>query len=98
MVTWAKLPGHNLPFHGLHERMHQLSGHHAHRCGQIETACRDAALTTREIVPVLFRRPLDPHQLGFALGETLAHINLLLRRGILAAETGADGVIRYRTV
>ncbi len=90
------LPGHNLPFRGLHERAAQLALHHEHRCTQVEAACRDAALSCRELVPVLFRRPLDPHQLGFALGETLAHVNLMLRRGRLAASTGDGDVIRYR--
>lgn len=92
------LPCHNLPFHGLHERAAELAGHHARRCGQIEAACRDQALSCLEIVPAIFHRRLDAHQLGFALGEALAHINHMRRTGRLAIESAADGVLRYRTL
>ncbi|CAK0602402.1 metallo-beta-lactamase family protein [Burkholderia pseudomallei] len=32
----------------------------------------------------------------FALGEAIAHLNLLWLAGELARETGADGVLRFR--
>ncbi len=44
----------------------------------------------------LFDRKLDLQHVGFAIAETLAHLNLLLRSGRLARETGSDGVWRYR--
>ena len=91
------LPGHNLAFHGLHERVGQLIHHHDHRCSLIIAACKDTALTCRELVPALFHRKLDPHTLSFALGETLAHLNYLVKRDRLRAST-ADGIVRYRTI
>jgi glyoxylase-like metal-dependent hydrolase (beta-lactamase superfamily II) len=90
------LPGHGLPFYGLHERIGELIDHHAARCGDIALAARDRALTVAEIVPHVFSRPLDAHQTGFAFGEVLAHVNHMLGRGELRLETDASGVDRYR--
>ena len=76
------VPGHNLPFIGLHERVDELLAHHEGRCAAIVAACRDRALSAAELVPVVFGRAIDdPHQMGFAFGEALAHVNLLRRRG-----------------
>ena len=87
------LPGHNLPFIGLHARVDELASHHALRCDAIAAACRDRRLSAAELVPVVFGRVIsDPHQMGFAFSEALAHANLLLRQGRLAFEGG-----RYRT-
>lgn len=88
------LPGHQLPFHGLHERCRQLTGHHHERCNLIETACRQKAHTVADLVPVLFPRPLDPHQLGFAFSEVHAHVNSMLRLGKLTQRTDSDGAVR----
>jgi glyoxylase-like metal-dependent hydrolase (beta-lactamase superfamily II) len=90
------LPGHGLPFHGLHARIDELIEHHAQRCARIADACRPRPLSAAEVVPVLFERELDAHQTGFAFGEVLAHINYMTRRGELVRETGNDGVFRYR--
>ncbi|MGI4955284.1 MAG: MBL fold metallo-hydrolase [Janthinobacterium lividum] len=88
------LPGHNLPFIGLHGRIDELTAHHEGRCDAIVAACRSVACSAADLVPVVFRRPIDdPHQMGFAFGEVLAHVNLLRRQGRLAVEGG-----RYRTV
>jgi glyoxylase-like metal-dependent hydrolase (beta-lactamase superfamily II) len=77
------MSGHHLPFRPLHERIDQLIGHHEARCALIEEACKLSPRTAAEIMPVLFRRPLDPHQTSFAFGETLAHMNLMARQGRL---------------
>ena len=92
------LPGHGLPFHGLHDRVEELIVHHGLRCGEISAACREIPRSVAEIVPFLFTRPLDAHQTGFAFGEVLAHVNHMLGRGELRLETDAGGVDRYRTV
>lgn len=83
------LPGHNLPFLGLHARLDELAAHHAARCDGIYDACRERGRTGAELVPVVFRRPIeDPHQMGFAFSEALAHANLLQRQGRLRFEQG----------
>jgi glyoxylase-like metal-dependent hydrolase (beta-lactamase superfamily II) len=92
------LPGHGLPFYGLHERIAELMAHHAQRCLAIAEACRNRPLSVAEIVPHVFHRDLDEHQTSFAFGEVLAHVNHMLVQGELALETDADGADRYRAV
>jgi glyoxylase-like metal-dependent hydrolase (beta-lactamase superfamily II) len=86
------LPSHDAPFHGLHDRLVDLARHHDERCDLLLRASAEPA-TVAEIMPKLFRRRLDVQQLGFALGETVAHLNYLLLRGRLA-EVGARGDAR----
>jgi glyoxylase-like metal-dependent hydrolase (beta-lactamase superfamily II) len=77
------LPGHNLPFVGLSVRADELIAHHEARCAAILNACRTAPQTVAELVPVIFGRRIDdPHQLVFAFGEALAHVNLMVRGGM----------------
>ena len=90
------LPGHGLPFYGLHVRVGELIEHHAQRCGMIADACRQHPLSVAELVPHIFHRDLDEHQTGFAFGEVLAHVNHMLGGGELVLETDAGGTDRYR--
>jgi glyoxylase-like metal-dependent hydrolase (beta-lactamase superfamily II) len=90
------LPGHGLPFRGLHHRIAELLEHHRQRCGLIAAACEQRPLSVAELVPQVFHRELDEHQTGFAFGEVLAHVNHMLGLGQLVLETGADGIDRYR--
>jgi glyoxylase-like metal-dependent hydrolase (beta-lactamase superfamily II) len=88
------LPSHNLPFFGLHARIDALAAHHRARCGEVLAACEEPK-TAMQLLPVLFRRTLDRHQLGFAVGEALAHLHYLMHQGALARDLGADGVHRF---
>ncbi|HUN40662.1 MAG TPA: MBL fold metallo-hydrolase [Acetobacteraceae bacterium] len=90
------LPGHGLPFYGLHARIAELITHHAQRCGLIAAACRERPLSVAELVPHVFHRELDEHQTGFAFGEVLAHVNHMLGGGELVLETDSGGTDRYR--
>jgi hypothetical protein len=47
-------------------------------------------------MPVLFRRELDIHQLFFAMGEAIAHLNHLFQHGRVTRTTGPDGVHRFQ--
>jgi glyoxylase-like metal-dependent hydrolase (beta-lactamase superfamily II) len=85
------LPSHNLPFYGIDTRIDQLALHHAERLAELEAACATPR-TTMEIVPLLFRRKLDAQQLGFAIGEALAHLHYLVDAGRLTRRERADGV------
>ena len=92
------LPCHNLPFEGLHARIEQLEAHHLQRCDLIAAAAGEP-ISCAEVVPIIFHRPLaDPHQLSFAVGEALAHLNYMCRLGVLAAEPDGAGTVQYRTV
>src|SRR5271170_4564617 len=81
------LPSHNLPFYGVHQRIDELAAHHHARCDDTIAACARPA-SAADLLPVLFRRQLDRHQMGFALGEALAHLHYLERQGVLTRQTG----------
>jgi glyoxylase-like metal-dependent hydrolase (beta-lactamase superfamily II) len=85
------LPSHNLPFYGLHARTRQLRALHGERITEAVEACATPR-TGAEIVPVLFRRTLDRHQLGFAIGETMAHLAHAVALGRLRRLERGDGV------
>jgi glyoxylase-like metal-dependent hydrolase (beta-lactamase superfamily II) len=88
------LPSHGLPFDGLHERLTLLAAHHAERLERTLEACA-APATAATILNTLFQRPLDAHQMGFALAETLAHLNHLLNRGQIGRTPDGAGVLLY---
>ena len=89
------LPGHNLPFVGLPARIDELIAHHQSRCAAILSALGAGSATATELVPVVFGRTIDdPHQMSFAFGEALAHVNYLARRKALAIRPGPGGAWR----
>ncbi|MFO1039141.1 MAG: MBL fold metallo-hydrolase [Geminicoccaceae bacterium] len=89
------LPSHGLPFVGLHQRREQLARHHDERLDAVLGACVEPH-TAYEVLRVLFPRELDAHQTGFALAETLAHLNRLRRAGTIERSMREDGVSLYR--
>jgi len=89
------LPSHGLPFRGLHHRLDYLRQHHDERLAETVSAIAEPR-TASELVPVLFRRQLDTHQLGFAIGETLAHLHYLEAEGHAEQHVDADGIHRFR--
>jgi glyoxylase-like metal-dependent hydrolase (beta-lactamase superfamily II) len=88
------LPGHQLPFYGLHARTVDLIAHHDVRCAAIAEACCTTARSAAELVPIIFHRQLDPHQMSFAFSEVQAHVNYMLRKGELAWLESSDGIER----
>jgi glyoxylase-like metal-dependent hydrolase (beta-lactamase superfamily II) len=88
------LPSHNLPFYGAARRIAELEAHHRARCEEVLAACVRPH-SAAELMPVLFRRRLDAHQTGFALGEALAHLHYLMGRGEIVRTLGSDGVARF---
>lgn len=88
------LPSHGKPFLGMHTRIRQLQSHHKDRLAEVFDACAEPRTAT-EIVPVMFHRRLDTHQLSFALGEALAHLHKLWYDGQLRRIQGEDGVYRF---
>ncbi len=89
------LPGHDLPFYGLHRRIEAMLQHHEDRCATLVAACREEPHSAAELIPKIFHRALDAHQTGFAFGETLAHVNYLARRDRLRLAESKDGIRRF---
>ena len=88
------LPSHGRPFRGLHRRVTQLVTHHAERCATLLVSCT-APKSACELLETLFPRELDTHQVQFAMGETIAHLNHLEQAGSLGRVEGEDGICRF---
>lgn len=91
------LPSHGKPFLGLHVRIQQQREHHAARLAEVMEACVTPQ-SAADIVPIMFTRKLDLHQMTFALGEALAHLHTLFYQGRLCRQVDGEGVIRFSRV
>jgi glyoxylase-like metal-dependent hydrolase (beta-lactamase superfamily II) len=89
------LPSHGKPFRGLHTRIAQLHDHHRDRLAEVVQACATPQ-SAADIVPIMFHRALDAHQLSFALGEALAHLHKLWFDGVLKRVKDEHGVLRFK--
>ena len=91
------LPSHGLPFRGIAMRVAQLRAHHDARLAELVEAVAQASgpVSAAEMVPILFRRELDLQQRFFAMGEAIAHLNHLWRRGRLRRLRADDGCCRF---
>jgi glyoxylase-like metal-dependent hydrolase (beta-lactamase superfamily II) len=89
------LPSHGLPFRRLHARLDALRAHHDARLAETLGALGEPR-TGADLIPVLFRRQLDIHQLSFAIGEVLAHLNCLEMGGSVTRTLDPDGIERFQ--
>ncbi|HEX7387146.1 MAG TPA: MBL fold metallo-hydrolase [Castellaniella sp.] len=89
------LPSHGRPFIGLPVRVAQQFAHHAARLAEVMDACR-VPCSAYDLLPVLFHRKLDVHQLSFAMGESIAHLHALYFEGKLRRTLDEDGVYRFQ--
>lgn len=91
------LPGHGEPFAAEDDRVSAILDHHERRLARMLDAVAargSGGATGFEVCDAVFRASqLGPHQLRFAMAETLAHLDLLERRGQLRP-TG-DRPVRY---
>jgi glyoxylase-like metal-dependent hydrolase (beta-lactamase superfamily II) len=91
------LPAHGQPFVGLQARARDLRRHHERQLEQLELACVDGKHAL-ELLPVLFRRPLQGMHIVLALSEAVAHLECLVACGRLERiEEAASGITRYLT-
>ena len=92
------LPSHGKPFRGLHTRVAQLHDHHRDRLAEVVEACAARPTSAADVIPVMFKRALDLHQMTFAMGEALAHLHALWHAGQLTRRLGKDGIYRFSPV
>ena len=90
------LPGHGAPFEEGAERARIVARHHDRRLGSILQVVRHDPHTAEEITQQIFGSTLLNFQKRLALGEALAHIRYLSRRGEIERVKGADGIWRYK--
>ncbi len=91
------LPSHRKPFRNVHFRLRELGHHHAARLNLLLDAVQGET-TAGDMLDVLFRGNLDGHQIGFAMGEAIAHLNYLVEIGHLRRVETRDGTWRYAKV
>jgi glyoxylase-like metal-dependent hydrolase (beta-lactamase superfamily II) len=89
------LPSHGRPFKGLHERLRQQRDHHAERLSEVLQWCTEKPMSASDVVPLMFKRKLDLHQMTFAMGEALAHLHTLYHEGKLTRAEDDKGVLRF---
>jgi len=96
------LPAHGPVTNSTHERVNELLAHHETRLEQTLAAASAgpvSALAAARMIPWTRRLrkfdDLDPMSQILAVGETSAHLGVLVIRGQLARDTSAEGVDTY---
>lgn len=92
-VEWA-YPGHRRPFTGFRERTIKLLDHHEQRLDAMTERIRIQPLNGYDVCMSIFNSKLTLHQLRFAMSETLAHLEELIRRD-RAHKYQQDGIWIY---
>lgn len=85
------LPSHGEPFHGVQARLDALIRGHRTALKRLERTLRTPSRAV-DVFPALFARPVGDGVRGMATGESLAHLNHLLRLGRATRRRDADGV------
>jgi glyoxylase-like metal-dependent hydrolase (beta-lactamase superfamily II) len=88
------LPAHNEPFRGLHARIEKLIQGHEQSLLRLQEALAEPK-TAAGIFSILFRRPVGGELLTMATGESVAHLNCLIRRRQAVRELDDAGVAWY---
>ena len=88
------LPGHGDPVTDPVTRAHEILGHHVRRLDETAAALSAEPRNAYEVSLTLFGSNLDASGRRFALAETLAHLERLVREG-RAARSGDVGNVSY---
>jgi glyoxylase-like metal-dependent hydrolase (beta-lactamase superfamily II) len=91
------LPAHGLVFEGLHQRLSELQAHHEERLSRLLEACGQPQ-SGADVLTVMFDRSFGPHELFFAMGESVAHLHHLFASGLVERERDPQGVFRFYRV
>ncbi|GAA1002788.1 MBL fold metallo-hydrolase [Acrocarpospora pleiomorpha] len=93
----AMLPAHGAPGPSVHQRAAELLAHHENRLALCRTEVRPSGTTGYDVARALAwtsrgRRfqELDPFNQMLAVSETLAHLDVLVSRGVLSCAERAD--------
>ena len=91
------LPSHNEPFRGLHERLDHLINGHEKNLDRLLELCNEPRKAV-EVFSVLFKRKITSDLLLMATGESIAHLNCLVSRGLVNSEKDEKGIISYTKI
>jgi glyoxylase-like metal-dependent hydrolase (beta-lactamase superfamily II) len=84
------LPGHKMPYTGLPLRLHQMIDNHEQALMRL-TELLKTPLCAHETMTTLFKRALNPAEYSLGMVEAVAHLNCLLRRGVVSRHLAPDG-------
>ena len=90
------LPAHGIPFRGAHKRLEKLIHHHERALDRLYDYCRTPMLAV-DVFSVLFRRPITDGNRLMAVGESLAHLNCLIKRGKMTRRINDAGQYTYKS-
>jgi glyoxylase-like metal-dependent hydrolase (beta-lactamase superfamily II) len=91
------LPAHNRPFKGAQERLQELIDGHEDGMRKLLALCAEPKRAV-DVFPALFRAKITSGNYGMATGESLAHLNCLMRRGLIVRTPDAQGVDWYQAI
>ncbi len=90
------LPSHREPFVGAAQRIAELKQHHVERLDLLRQLLSKAPQQcVGDLMEALFKRALDGHQVNFAVGEAVAHLNRLYALGEVERHIDRSGQIDY---
>lgn len=88
------IPSHGKPFHDANKRINEIITHHNDRLAETLHYLKKAS-TVYEVCQRLFPNQLTVHEMRFAIGETLAHLEYLKYKGECVREM-QDGSWYYK--
>ncbi|MBS0277345.1 MAG: MBL fold metallo-hydrolase, partial [Proteobacteria bacterium] len=80
-----------------HERLENLIAGHEEGMAKLLELCREPRRAV-DVFPALFRAKITSGNFGMATGESIAHLNCLMKRGLIRRTPDKDGVEWYQTV
>ena len=87
------LPAHGRPFLGAHKRLNALIEHHETSLDKLLNALSEPKRSV-DVFDTLFKREIDDSNLIMATGESLGHLNCLIKRGLVKKDM-VDNVCWY---
>lgn len=91
------LPAHGIPFRGADHRLSRLIEHHENALERLYEYCFQPKRST-EVYPVLFRRKINDGNRLMAVGESIAHLNCLVKRRQMVRTMNTDGHYVYQSI
>lgn len=92
------LPSHNEPFNGVQARLAGLIEGHERTLARLLQRLKERPHRSVDLFGAMFARKIGGDLMGMATGETLAHLNCLIGRGLARRTMNSDGVAYYDAV
>ncbi len=90
-------PAHGIPFRGAYKRLDKLIEHHEKALARLYDFCKTPKLST-EVYSCLFRREINDGNRIMAVGESIAHLACLIKRGKMTRRINDAGQFTYKSV